>query len=163
MCPAEPTGRGGSHGGAWVLAQRSLESHGFLPGAEGSQLIGDQWTAAAVRLKGFDVVFVAVYLVDGIGLAGANIDRLGSLPRFLEQLSVPYIIMGDWNLEPSELEMARWPEFVRGEFVQPSGPFLPVGRGRAGYWIMRLCLIGFQFTSPWKPTWNRLGPRAKDL
>ena len=31
------------------------------------------------------------------------------------------LLWATWNLEPSELEMARWPEFVRGRVVQPSG------------------------------------------
>ena len=74
------------------------------------------------------------------------------------------LFMGDWNLEPSELEMARWPEFVRGGIVQPRGGLLLfVGRERAGCWITLFCLIGFQLTSPWKPTWIRHGPRTKDL
>ena len=171
VCPAEPTGRGGSHGGTWVLVQRSLESHDFLPGVEGSQLIGDQWTAAAVRMKGFDVVLVAVYLEDGIGLAGANIDRLGSLSKFLEQLSVPYIIMGDWNLEPGELEMARWPESVRGRVVQPSGVAFTCrsGKGRMLDYAVVFDRISAHFTleadmeSPWAPRQGLVGKLASEF
>ena len=34
------------------------------------QLVGDEWTAALVRMTGFHVLFIAVYMETGEGLGG---------------------------------------------------------------------------------------------
>jgi len=169
VCPAEPTGRGGTHGGTWILVQRSLDSHASLPGSQVvggvPQLIGDMWSAAVVRMQGFDLVLVSLYMDDGLGASGANIDRLNSLATFLLQLKVPYIVLGDWNMEPPELHLVRWPQYIRGTVVQPRGVAITctTGKGRLlDYAVVSSSLAPYfslepDMDSPWAPHQGLVG------
>ena len=59
------------------------------------QLTGDQWTAAAARLGGFDLVFVVAYFEDTIGPVGTNLQRLHDIAEFVTTLNTPFI--GIWS------------------------------------------------------------------
>ena len=51
------------------------------------------------------VLLGTVYLHDGIGLAAdLNINLLQAIAGYVKAVGLPYILSGDWNVTPAELE-----------------------------------------------------------
>ena len=65
-----------------------------------------------------------------MGLNGTNMKRLGQISEFLKLITVPFIVMADWNMEPSELMSVSWPTFVRGQIVTPKDATFTCSRGK---------------------------------
>ena len=163
VCPAVDTGRGGNSGGAWVLVQKGLVSHGALPGfcfEEGlPSTTGEHWTAARLRVKKFDIVFISAYLESGVGLNETNVRRLTQLADFIKCLRIPFVIMADWNIEPSELVATGWDRFVQGTVVTPRDVTFTCNQGRGrmlDYAVVANSLVPYfslqvDPDSPWKP------------
>eukprot|EP00959_Pyramimonas_sp_CCMP1952_P311610 6521278-Pyramimonas_sp.AAC.1 len=55
-----------------------------------------------------------LYLRNSIGLAPANWDLLSRLGAQLKMANMPYIVMGDFNLEPDVLMHSGWVDAVDG-------------------------------------------------
>ena len=68
------------------------------PGAA-PNFAADQWTARAVRAAGLDIMRIAVYMDDGVGLERQNLARAEQISIFIEALKCHWIIVGDWNFE----------------------------------------------------------------
>eukprot|EP00959_Pyramimonas_sp_CCMP1952_P178170 3724171-Pyramimonas_sp.AAC.1 len=51
-----------------------------------------------------------IYLVSGIGASGTNLDRLHEVVEFLGMLECPWILLGDFNMEPLELHQCGFCE-----------------------------------------------------
>ena len=163
VCPAVDTGRGGNSGGAWVLVQKGLVSHGALPGfcfEEGlPSTTGEHWTAARLRVKNFDIVFISAYLEAGVGLNETNVRRLTQLADFIKCLRVPFVVMADWNIEPYELVATGWDRFVQGTIVTPRDVTFTCNQGRGrmlDYAVVANSLVPYfslrvDPDSPWKP------------
>ena len=67
-------------------------------------------------LKG-GVTLVTVHLEPGIRASGLNLWLLEALATFCLGFDGPWIAMGDWNMEPSELAQAGWVNLVGGKVV----------------------------------------------
>ena len=61
-----------------------------------------------------------VYCQDGAGAAG-NWHILGPLGEALTAMGRPFVIGGDWNMEPNELDGSGWPARIGPELVRPRG------------------------------------------
>ena len=72
------------------------------------QYVGDQWTAALVRMAGFHVLYMVVYLETGVGLGGPNFQRLQCIADVIVNLNVQFIAIGDWNEPPQALIDIEW-------------------------------------------------------
>jgi hypothetical protein len=102
ISPATLTGRGGNSGGAWILTRRGLAAKSGTTHLERG---GNQWTASIIRFKGRDVAFISIYLQPHTG--GLGLDNLGKLEEvigYIGSLKIQFIIVGDWNCEPKQLE-----------------------------------------------------------
>ena len=65
-------------------------------------------------------IIVTLYLQDGIGMTGANLDTLFELQSIITQLGLPFIIVGDWNVEPATLMSVPWYGELLCETATPS-------------------------------------------
>jgi len=65
---------------------------------------------------------ISVYLKDSTGLGETNLAILQELSAIIAMLSGPWIIGGDWNLEPQALKDANWLNLVHGTAVFPCVP-----------------------------------------
>ena len=106
---AMATGRGnGSSGGTAILVGQSLAS--FSPAkmrgceeVDGVQQC-DNWALAVVRLRGgVRLVLGVVYLTCTIGPVGSSALKLASLGVVVQRPHAPFLLMGDWNMDPSDL------------------------------------------------------------
>ena len=95
----------------------------------------------------------------GLGPQGINLERLAEVATFLTQLSTPFIIAGDFNMEPAELMGTQWAQKLRAQIVFPDVPFTCTsGEGRVlDYYVVSKGLLPALHsitccdTTPWRP------------
>ena len=69
-------------------------------------------------LRGVAVIVVSLYLADTVGAAGVNLQRLAQVKHFLQSnRSYPFVIVGDFNLEPEDLQQTVFLKSVCAEVV----------------------------------------------
>ena len=61
---------------------------------------GHDWHILVVGCKGYAVSIGTIYLDCGLGIQGPNVTKLSSLTKALKILGRPYVIVGDFNVEP---------------------------------------------------------------
>ena len=59
-----------------------------------------------IRLKGTELIIGAVYGHSGAGAAGDNLAFLKELGADLKGRGLPFILAGDWNMDPEEMASA---------------------------------------------------------
>ena len=65
---------------------------------------------------------ISVYLRDTEGLSQANLDILHSVAAAISELQGPWLIAGDFNLEPALLRQSGWLQLVKGVVHAPPNP-----------------------------------------
>ena len=68
------------------------------------------------------VHFVTVYLKDGERISQTNQAILTELAAYLGTIRGPWIVGGDWNVTPQQLQSASWDNIVKGAMKQPTEP-----------------------------------------
>ena len=97
------------------------------------QCKGAGYTAVGLRQRRWDYTIVSLYLRDTEGLNGpTNAEVLSSLVAFVRTLPEPWIILGDWNLDPTEVQDTALIQVMRGRMVATGGYMQPWGG--AGFW-----------------------------
>ena len=109
----------GTRGGCWTLVRKEAAAGGF-GGLGRSDL---QWSACSVRRGGIDLILVTVYFFDGLGCTGDNLDLMEEVGVFLRGRRGPFLIIGDFNIEPDMLEEHGWPQWLGAAVVRPPVPF----------------------------------------
>ena len=157
VCPATPTGNGGTHGGTMALIRANIQ---YKPLTNGSSRIqGDQWIGLLVRFAGRDLLIITAYLWHNIGFTGENLKILRQLAEVVGIHKVEFMIVADWNIPAQDMRASCWPAFVRGTVVTPPGieHTCSSGPGRMlDYMIVSNSLVGqtkltADFESPWRP------------
>ena len=154
---ATSTGRShtGTHGGI-VFGQRSHLAGQRAPCMHAREAPPDQWTAHIVRAKGADVLLIFAYMDDSIGFAG-NLGRFTQIRELIIGASMPFVLVADFNMEPSELADSRWPHSVGGVIVTPPvDATCSVGGRLIDFAVIHHSLIGsvsldVDHDAPWKP------------
>ena len=96
-----------------------LQPHDDAIPHEYSPCIAAAWIGGVIR---GGIHCVSVYLRDSEGLSEANLAILTQLAALLKSLSGPWLVGGDWNLQPELLRDARWLDLVHGTVHAPSQP-----------------------------------------
>ena len=162
---ASVTGFGGTHGGTSVLVdQRIKATHmSAKPGTRDhlpDNLPYQNFTPVVVSFGRLRLVVVSVYLRVGIGLEGENQRVLGDIAAWLSLVSLPWIVLGDWNVEPAVVRDSPWLTFVRGKVVTPSNTSFTCTSGQEGRLLdYGVCSEDLEHqiismvavVSPWKP------------
>ena len=110
----ESTRSGPGHGGVAVLVKKHLHSSVITPDLKRAiqqaehQELQTQWTGVRVRLAVMDVLIVTTYLAPGLGLQGTNWITLMEAADYIRQQSIPFILLGDFNMEEEELAPAGY-------------------------------------------------------
>eukprot|EP00972_Heterocapsa_arctica_P088816 13098096-Heterocapsa_arctica.AAC.1 len=113
---AVKTGPGilGTSAGVAVGARSCIPTKPF----KNEELFGHGGILVAVHVEGLlpgGFTIMSVYMKDGIGLAGINLDIMESIGRFTMLLNTPWILAGDWNMEPDIIRAAGWLHQFGGE------------------------------------------------
>jgi len=64
----------------------------------------------------------SVYLQDSVGLNDVNLAVLQEVAVVLKQLRGPWVLAGDWNINPDLLRSSAWLDVVGGVLVAPQTP-----------------------------------------
>ena len=107
--------------------------------------VGNNFPFMSWRTAGLTVAIGGTYLEPGLGLQGSNLERLAEVATFLAQLAAPFILAGDFNMEPAELMGTQWAHKLGAQIVWPDVPFTcSSGEGRVldyVFWSPRGCFL----------------------
>ncbi|CAK0911787.1 unnamed protein product [Prorocentrum cordatum] len=68
----------------------------------------------------FPLYVCSVYLTTSIGLSGENLDHLEGIMAFVGGLQGPWLLIGDWNMLPTDLE--AWAKHAKGRLLSAQVP-----------------------------------------
>ena len=125
--PAQSTGRGGTSGGTAVVARLAVQSsHLFGQGGTRDCDVGSlpfqDATFVLLSFSGFSFLFVSLYLTCGEGLEGPNnAKKLVDLTGLLSMAGFPWLVIGDFNTAPAEVNKSHWFQYVSRMVVVPDG------------------------------------------
>ncbi len=80
----------------WVAAQSHHESRGLTKAAKRAVQLAElqglrtQWTARTLRVQGQSIIFAALFLAPGEGVAGANLITPTEVGVYLKAYSLPH-------------------------------------------------------------------------
>ena len=115
VLPAEQT-PGGSTGGLVSMSRtnyqtRFLHKHGEL---------GKGFVFSGIRFQGWEMAIGNLYLESGVGPGGGvNPSLLAALALFLQELRIPWIVVGDWSCTHDELASSGFLQSVHGRLLAP--------------------------------------------
>ena len=95
-------------GGVLVAARRWLGTTAMCPitrdGVPGfAGPVGNNCSFMSWRTAGLIISIGGIYLEPGLGPQGGNLESLAEVATFLTQLATPFVLAGDFDMEPSEL------------------------------------------------------------
>ncbi|CAK0803810.1 unnamed protein product, partial [Prorocentrum cordatum] len=120
---AAPTGQAAlAHsGGVGVLVRDDLqarEAQWRVPGDFRHRMVAVRVASAS----GLQFLACSLYLQDGLGPKGVNLDIIGGLGDLVLTEGLPWLVQGDFNMEPGTLYELGWPALQRGAYLGPAGP-----------------------------------------
>ena len=120
------------------------------------QCKGAGYTAVGLRQRRWDYTIVSLYLRDTEGLNGpTNAEVLSSLVAFVRTLPEPWIILGDWNLDPTEVQDTALIQVMRGRMIATGEATCNHGAeldfGVVSRSLEALVELSATWAVPWKP------------
>ena len=73
----------------------------------------------------------SVYMTVGHGM-GDNAAKYSILASWARALPYPWLMVGDWNLDPDVLENSNWLDFAQGLLIRPEGTLVTCSQGAQG-------------------------------
>ena len=120
---AAPSAKGGSHGGtALVIAGKvraerldrdMVDPISHLPRE------ADDFIAVVISLGGVRLILAVLYLTAGQGFGPVNARKLARLGALLRRLALPWLVVADWNAEPTQLIQSGWAARLGGVIMAP--------------------------------------------
>ena len=108
------------HGGLLQMAPKRI-AMGPFEGTGSPVIVEGRAAVTHIRaLCSGGVAWVNVYLHTGVGMAQENIALLDVIAARVALIGKPYVITGDWNMEPGELASGTFLSQVRGTIVAPA-------------------------------------------
>ncbi|CAK0843900.1 unnamed protein product, partial [Prorocentrum cordatum] len=112
---------------------------------------------------------ISAYFITKIGRAKENIGLLAALHEYVRQLESPWVVIGDWNMEP--VDVREWARSAGGALVGPEEPacgpkvfdFAVVSRVLTGFVDVAEVLLRAPTKDhvPFKVVLRGVGPAAK--
>ena len=119
---------------------------------------GHDWCMQVVRLKKCTVAIGAVYLTCNEGFGESNREKLFEIRTFLMKCRAPFLLAGDWNMYPSELEACGFLDDIDGVLVVPDKTEATCSSGGLlDYFVVSSALAPALtscrqvLSTPWKP------------
>ena len=161
---AQPTDAGGLSGGTMVATKSWIPSSHIAaaPGEHAHDQYAapfDDVTPVVVRLAGFSFVLISLYLTPGIFLKGRNARKLACIAAWVDLYSLPWIVIGDWNIPPGMLSADPWLQKVDGSVILPSNTLTTCSAGHGAmldYAVVSRAMRPWMHSiwaeyMPWKP------------
>ena len=124
LCEAATSGQGGTLGGVGVLHKAHWDIHQHHHFVRE----GCGWTAVVLEERPQAVLLISIYLKNSVGLeADINASIIAALMACLQQWKGPWLVVGDWNVEPSQVLQSQIPSLLKGEVIAPEGATVNTG------------------------------------
>ena len=82
---------------------------------------GQDWDAVVLRMQGYSILLVQIYLTNGLGPAQDNLVKMHEVESCIRAVGLPAVVAGDWNMEPDGLSSSGWMDRVDGQLATPQG------------------------------------------
>ena len=109
------------------------------------------------RTSGLTIMLLSMYLLpQQAGKLDAGCYHiLKYVAKLLEQAKLPFIIHGDWNVDPTTLRASGWPALIGGEVLTTKSPTITTG-SEINYFVVAKSpspAVGTAtvVTGPWRP------------
>ena len=117
---------------------------------------GCGYVAVGLRLRGWHLALVSLYLQDSSGLsASPNSDILAHLFSFIKTLKFPWLVAGDFNVDAEEIRETTIPETLGARVVRVPGATVDSGRCLDFALVSRslesLVHVRAEWEVPWRP------------
>ena len=113
--PAAPT-QGGSTGGLVSVSRSNYQTRFLHKHGES----GKGFVFSGIRFHGWEMAIGNLYLESGVGPeGGVNPGLLAALALFLQELRIPWVVVGDWNCTHDELASSGFLQSVHGRLLAP--------------------------------------------
>ena len=113
--PAAPT-QGGSTGGLVSVSRSNYQTRFLHKHGES----GKGFVFSGIRFHGWEMAIGNLYLESGVGPeGGVNPGLLAALALFLQELRIPWIVVGDWNCTHDEMASSGFLQSVHGRLLAP--------------------------------------------
>ena len=120
--PAKVTAKDGVSSGVAVAVRGHLSLAqpvtALEPGADATRFC-IRWLGSVCR---GGLHLISIYLRHSEGLSLANLDIVHSVAAAISDLKGPWLVAGDFNLEPSLLRQSGWMQLVKGVVHAPAQP-----------------------------------------
>ena len=73
---------------------------------------------------------VSIYMHASIGHRGPNVTKLAQLTSWLGMLSAPWVVMGDWSMDPAQLAATKVFDRLDCRLLAPEGADITCVRGQ---------------------------------
>ena len=121
--PAVTTDKGGLSSGVAIVCQGTSD---VWHGGRCSELYPGRLCHAFVRTPELGLTAIySVYLVTGTGLVGPNVAILECLVDHVTCHRLPWIAVGDINMDPAEIQKAEWVQRLRVCVMAPNVCHVP--------------------------------------
>ena len=126
-CVAKFTNRSdkGTSGGVMSLVRSGFKA--WMPDVydaeaqiDPSLFQGNDWHIVVVGCKGYAVSVATIYLSCGLGFQSSNITKLAGLVAALKVLGRPYVIVGDFNVDPAVAKSQGIEHYADAKIMVPS-------------------------------------------
>lgn len=144
------TPEGGTQGGVFIGYRKNLNAF------DACKQQTPRWTANLLRLNGRTLLLAVVYLYPGqTATSPQNRQVLAELAGLIQSLSIPYLLVGDWNLEPEQLKESQFTRRIKGHVAATGAATINTG-AELDYVIHSMCLVGLvavqrDLSVPFKP------------
>ena len=111
---ANQTERGGTNGGFMIVHPISCHMHKV----KHYTIEGCGWMAVQWQFDNWAIILILVYFKTGEGIQGqTNAQLWARLTTFTQHLQLPYIVIGDFNVEPGEVAATTIVEHMGGSLL----------------------------------------------
>ena len=152
LMAAAQSKKGGTHGGVGILFREHMSVHHH----QQFMKEGCGWIAAVLTEADQQILVISIYLKHSVGIQeDTNAAIVGALMACVQQWQGPWIVAGDWNLEPSELIQSEMPSLLKGEVVAPDSASTNTGSlldfSMASRDLSPHLHLQVEWECPWKP------------
>eukprot|EP00959_Pyramimonas_sp_CCMP1952_P101843 2130419-Pyramimonas_sp.AAC.1 len=95
-------------GGVGAAVSKGLCFRRFLSSDPSSSDFGSglNWQFLELKTKECVIAVGVMYLIVDLGFSGENIERIRAVSEFLGTLAIPWLLMGDFNVPVSDMDLS---------------------------------------------------------
>ena len=122
-----------------------------LRAGDPAQMVGQNFhdlTPLLVKVGHMQVLIVSVYLTVNAYDTEVNNNKLAMLVTIIRQFKIPWLVIGDWNIDPQTLKKSPAMQYLDAILLLPDGAAITCTKGEVG------SMLDYGFCSPAMRPWS---------